>query len=76
MQTDLVQRMAQLVLLVALLSPAFARAQAAGSDSPSIYLYHGADREQRLATKAREEGTLTLYTSMATTESGLLAFAF
>jgi iron(III) transport system substrate-binding protein len=76
MQTDLVQRMAQLVLLVALLSPAFARAQAAGSDSPSIYLYHGADREQRLATKAREEGTLTLYTSMATTESGPLAFAF
>src|SRR5213083_2044133 len=56
--------------------PVFARAQAAGSDGPSIYSYRGADREQRLATKAREEGTLTLYTSMATTESGPLALAF
>ncbi|MCC6779343.1 MAG: extracellular solute-binding protein [Hyphomicrobiales bacterium] len=41
-----------------------------------IYLYKGADREQRLVAKAREEGTLTFYTSMATTESGPLAQAF
>ena len=39
-------------------------------------LYKGADREQRLAEKARAEGTLTLYTSMATTESAPLALAF
>ena len=42
----------------------------------AIYLYKGADRDARLAAKAREEGTLTLYTSMATTESGPLAQAF
>jgi len=51
-----------------------ARAQTA--DSSAIYLYKGADRLDRLSAKAREEGTLTLYTSMATTESGPLAQAF
>ena len=51
-----------------------ARAQTA--DNSAIYLYKGADRLDRLAAKAREEGTLTLYTSMATTESGPLALAF
>ena len=52
------------------------RAQAPGSDTAAIYLYKGADRNQRLVAKAREEGTLTFYTSMATTESGPLAQAF
>jgi iron(III) transport system substrate-binding protein len=51
-------------------------AQAPGADTPSIYLYKGPDRDQRLIAKAREEGTLTFYTSMATTESGPLAQAF
>src|ERR671918_179768 len=50
------------------------RSQAA--DNSAIYLYAGADREQRLIAKAREEGTLTLYTSIATTESGPLTQAF
>src|SRR5262249_28868834 len=49
---------------------------AQGADPSAIYLYQGADRAERLAAKAREEGTLTLYTSMATTESGPLAAAF
>jgi iron(III) transport system substrate-binding protein len=52
------------------------RAQTAGADNSAIYSYAGADREQRLIAKAREEGTLTVYTSMATTESGPLAQAF
>jgi iron(III) transport system substrate-binding protein len=52
------------------------RAQTAGPDSSAIYLYNGADRAERLVAKAREEGTLTFYTSMATTESGPLAKAF
>jgi iron(III) transport system substrate-binding protein len=50
--------------------------QPAGGDNSAIYLYTGADREQRLIAKAREEGTLTLYTSIATTESGPLTQAF
>ena len=52
------------------------RAQTGGADTSAIYMYQGADRGERLIAKAREEGTLTLYTSMATTESGPLAQAF
>ena len=62
--------------LVVALPVSSARAQAPGSDTAAIYLYKGADRNQRLVAKAREEGTLTFYTSMATTESGPLAQAF
>ena len=47
-----------------------ARAQTAAADNSAIYMDQGADRGERLIAKAREEGTLTLYTSMATTESG------
>jgi iron(III) transport system substrate-binding protein len=53
-----------------------ARAQTAAADNSAIYMDQGADRGERLIAKAREEGTLTLYTSMATTESGPLALAF
>ena len=53
-----------------------AHAQTAASDGAAIYLYNGADRAERLAAKARVEGTLTFYTSMATTESEPLAKAF
>ena len=67
----------RLAILAAVLclAAAEARAQAQGNTS-SIYLYQGADREARLAAKAREEGTLLLYTSMSTSESGQLAQAF
>ena len=51
-------------------------ARAEVADNSTIYLYRGADRTDRLIAKAREEGTLTFYTSMATTESGPLAQAF
>ena len=46
------------------------------ADNSAIYPYKGADRTERLVAKAREEGTLTFYTSMATTKSGPLAQAF
>src|SRR5258708_19693965 len=52
------------------------RARAQTEDTPAIYTYAGADRGERLIAKAREEGTLTLYTSIATTESTPLARAF
>src|SRR5256885_9001659 len=66
-----------LVLGIALaVGAASAHAQTAVADNSAIYSYRGADRAERLAAKAREEGTLTLYTSMATTESGPLAQAF
>ena len=53
-----------------------AGAQAPGADNSAIYLDTGADREQRLIAKARAEGTLTLYTSIAPSESAPLAQAF
>ncbi len=53
-----------------------AAAQTADPNAAAIYTYQGADRDTRLVEKARAEGTLTLYTSMATTESGPLAHAF
>src|SRR5215469_8622471 len=73
-------RMVVVGMTVALcMAPAFgttrARAQTA-ADNSAIYMDQGADRGERLIAKAREEGTLTLYTSMATTESGPLAQAF
>ncbi len=50
-------------------------AQAPG-DASAIYLYQGADREAQLVAKARAEGTLLFYTSMAPSESNRLAQAF
>jgi iron(III) transport system substrate-binding protein len=58
------------------LCAAAAAAQNAAVDQSGIYDYRGSDRDARLIAKAREEGTVTLYTSMATTESGPLAQAF
>lgn len=52
----------------------------AGAQSPgksaAVYLYSGSDRSERLAESARKEGTLVLYTSLATSESVPLAQAF
>ncbi|MEA2906938.1 MAG: iron(III) transport system substrate-binding protein [Alphaproteobacteria bacterium] len=45
-------------------------------DTSTVYLYKGADRDQRLVEAAKKEGTLTFYTSMQTPESGPLAAAF
>lgn len=47
-----------------------------GGPHDAIYTYQGADREERLIKKARAEGTLTLYTSMAPSESKPLGEAF
>jgi iron(III) transport system substrate-binding protein len=52
----------------------------AGAQSPpknaAVYLYAGSDRAERLAEGARKEGTLVVYTSLATSESVPLAQAF
>src|SRR5262245_63454074 len=45
-------------------------------DTSAVYLYQGADRDQRLVEAAKREGTLTFYTSMQTPESGPLSQAF
>src|SRR5438045_8780371 len=45
-------------------------------DPSAVYLYRGADRDQRLLDAAKKKGTLTFYTSMQTPESGPLSAAF
>src|SRR3954469_9807214 len=65
-------RHALAAFVFALLSSA-AGAQARNDD---VYRYQGADREARLAQRAKQEGTLVLYTSLAPTESKPLAEAF
>jgi len=65
---------APFVVAAALMQPA---AVAQGPAKPGDILnYQGQDREQRLLEMAKQEGTLTLYTSLAPTESKPLAAAF
>jgi len=63
------------ILAVAAFGPA-ANAQTAAGKNDALYLYQGADRQQRLVEGARREGSVVFYTSMATTESMPLAQAF
>jgi iron(III) transport system substrate-binding protein len=54
---------------------AFASAQTPEKNQ-AVYLYEGADRAERLAEQARQEGALVVYTSLATSESVPLTQAF
>ena len=62
------------VLLAASLALSALAAGAAGNED--VLRYRGADRQARLVAKARQEGTVVLYTSLAPTESKPLADAF
>ena len=57
-------------------SLAFAAAAQQPSRNDEVFRYQGADREARLVQKAREEGSVVLYTSLAPSESKPLAEAF
>src|SRR2546428_6488848 len=65
----------RLVIACAAAWHAAASAQSADKND-AIFLYRGADREQRLLERARREGTVVVYTSLAPTESAPLARAF
>ena len=64
------------LVLAMLLCVPLARAASTSGGSDAVYLYRSADRDQRLIEKARQEGMLVLYTSLATTESIPLTKAF
>lgn len=65
----------KIALTICTLAAVAALAQGpAGHDA--ILRYRGADRDARLVEKAKQEGRLVLYTSLAPTESGPLAKAF
>ncbi len=68
--------MGGLVLAMLLCVPLARAQQAPQGGNDALYLYRGADRDQRLIEKARQEGTVVLYTSLATTESIPLTQAF
>jgi len=61
--------------LLLALAPALAAAQAPAKND-EVFRYRGADRDARLLERARQEGTVVLYTSLAPTESKPLAEAF
>ena len=62
-------------VLGATLLPAAAMAQTPAK-AAEILNYQGPDRDQRLLERAKQEGTLSFYTSLAPTESKPLADAF
>src|SRR2546430_16773786 len=67
----------RLVIACACAAAWHAAASAQSADrNDAIFLYRGADREQRLLERARREGTVVVYTSLAPTESAPLARAF
>lgn len=61
-------------LLLCLLLPPALFAQGGGTDQ--VFRYRGADRDARLVERAKREGRVVLYTSLAPTESQPLAAAF
>ena len=64
---------AQALLTFLRASPVLAQDPTANS---AVFAYRGADRDPRLVERAKREGRLVLYTSLAPTESGPLAMAF
>src|SRR3989442_10879964 len=62
--------------MIAALALALAATVHAQPANEALYLYRGADREQRLLDNARREGVVVLYTSLAPSESGPLTQAF
>jgi iron(III) transport system substrate-binding protein len=63
-------------LALAAVLGAGAPAQGAPANNDAVYGYRGADRATRLVEKARQEGSVSIYTSLATKESTPLAEAF
>ena len=64
------------IVVVAALAIGTASAQPMSVKNESVYLYKGADRDQKLLLEARREGSLVWYTSLAPTESTPLGQAF
>jgi iron(III) transport system substrate-binding protein len=61
-------------LTVCAVFPAYPQPEKAGNEK--LYLYRGADREQRLLENARREGVIVIYTSLAPSESVPLTQSF
>ena len=65
------------IAAIALAIPVFtANAQSVVAKNELVYLYKGADRDEKLVQEAKREGTVVWYTSLAPTESTPLGQAF
>ena len=72
-------KLGHVLLGVLLVTTAFAQGSQQGSVRPAAadaFTYRGADRDTRLVERAKREGRVTIYTSLAPTESAPLAGAF
>jgi len=69
-------RVAFAVTLIATLAVAVSAQVKPASPVADIAMYTGADRMQKLIAGAKKEGTLSVYTSMQTTDIGRLGAAF
>ena len=65
-----------LILALAPLAVSGAVAQEREARNREIYLYRGADRQQRLVSQARKEGSLSLYSTMTLEDANPLIAAF
>ena len=63
-------------LLIGAIVTASCAAQAQTRDNSAVDMNRAPDRDEQLVAKAKQEGTLTFYTSLATTESIPLTQAF
>lgn len=71
--------MSKLLTIIAaslLLTQPLQAQQSTPARNDAVYMYRGADRDQQLVEKAKQEGVLALYTSLATKESIPLTKAF
>src|ERR671919_3228429 len=66
-------KIAQALVLVLWIPAALAQP---GGKNEAIFRYRGADRDARLVERAKQEGVVAFYTSLAPTESMPLAEAF
>lgn len=73
---SLVRRLAGCVLALLAAAAFTPTGHAQSEKAPDIYLYRGQDREQKVVSGAKQEGTLSLYTSMQLTDSQPLTQAF
>jgi iron(III) transport system substrate-binding protein len=64
------------VSVAALLCAALGMSPALSQGNEAALMYRGADRDARLVERAKQEGSVVLYTSLAPTESRPLADAF
>src|SRR5438132_9440107 len=65
-----------LIFVLAALAVPATRAQDRQAANREIYLYQGADRAQRLISRAKKEGGLSLYTTMTPEDASPMIAAF